>query len=325
MNNRIKLLRLMSDGKFHSGEELGKILSVSRTAVWKVIRSFQHYGLDVYSIKGKGHRLTQAIEFLDSNHLLSCVDPEIARLIRSITIHTEIDSTNQYLLAKSESSDLHGHVALAEFQSSGRGRRGNAWVSPFGAGISLSVGWHFDPAPDPLAIISLAAGVAVIRTLREFEITDAGLKWPNDIFWQGRKLGGTLLEMRGESAGPCDVVLGVGVNFSFPKVETEIINQPWVDLASIKQPLPSRNIFAATLISEIVRILDGFDEKNVPGIIAEWRQYDCMKGRKVTLLLPGQSVIGQVIGIDDNGSLLMSINDRVSRFSSGEISLRSRH
>ncbi|MBM2829366.1 MAG: Bifunctional ligase/repressor BirA [Gammaproteobacteria bacterium] len=325
MNSRINLLRLMSDGKFHSGEELGRMLSISRTAVWKMIRSFQRYGLDVYSIKGKGHRLSRPIEFLEKDHLLSCIDPEASGLIHSITIHTEIDSTNQYLLEKSDSPEFHGHITLAEFQSSGRGRRGNTWISPFGTGICLSVGWHYDPAPDPLTVISLAAGVAVIRALKEFNINDAGLKWPNDVFWRGRKLGGTLLEIRCESAGPCNIVLGVGINFSFPKSEMEMIDQPWIDIAGIKQPLPSRNAFTATLISEIVRILAGFNEKTTPGILEEWRQYDCVKGQQVTLLLPEQSVTGMSLGIDDNGSLLMSINGKVRRFGSGEISLRVQH
>ena len=325
MSNRIKLLRLMSDGKFHSGEDLGRMLSISRTAVWKMIRSFRQYGLDVYSIKGKGHRLSQAIEFLDNDCLLTCINPEVSGLVRSMTVHTEIDSTNQYLLAKSDSPDFHGHITLAEFQSSGRGRRGNTWVSPFGAGICLSIGWNFDPSPDPLTVISLAAGVAVIRTLKVFEINDAGLKWPNDIFWEGHKLGGTLLEIRGESAGPCNVVLGVGINFSFPRTGMELIDQSWIDIAGIKQPLPSRNAFTATLISEIVRILASFNEITIPGIIEEWRQYDCMKGRQVTLLLPGQSVRGEILGIENNGSLLMLINDKVRQFNTGEISLRVQH
>jgi len=323
MHNRIKLLRLMSDGEFHSGQVLGRTLSISRTAVWKIIKSFRQYGLNVYSIKGKGHRLSQAIEFIDNDRLLSCMNPEIRRLIRFITIHSEIDSTNEYLLRKSEGTEFHGHVTLAEFQSSGRGRRGNTWISPYGAGICLSIGWHYDPVPDSLALLSLAAGIAVIRTLKEFNINNAGLKWPNDIIWQGRKLGGTLLEMRGESAGPCNIVLGVGVNFAFPGGEVEMIDQPWIDIAGIRKPLPSRNTLTAALISEIVRVLADFDEKTIPGIIEEWRRYDCMKGRRMTLLLPGESVTGQILGIDNNGSLLMSINNKVRRFNSGEISLRT--
>ncbi len=323
MNNRIKILHLISDGKFHSGQELGMKLSISRTAVWKIIRSFRQYGLYVCSIKGKGYCLSQAIEFIDNDRLLSCINPDIRRHIRFITIHSEIDSTNEYLLGKSDSTDFHGHVTLAEFQSSGRGRRGNTWVSPYGAGICLSIGWQFDPVPDSLTTLSLASGIAVIRTLKGFKINDAGLKWPNDIIWQGRKLGGTLLEMRGESAGPCNIVLGVGINFAFPRRGVEMIDQPWIDIASIRQPLPSRNTLTAALISEIVRILTDFDEKSLPGIIEEWRRYDCMKGRRMTLLLPGECVTGQILGIDNNGLLLMSINNKVRRFNTGEISLRA--
>lgn len=324
MNFQSKLLSLLADGRFHSGEELGACLSISRTAVWKRIKSLRQSGLVIYPVKGKGYRITQALEFLEQGKIFSYIDADIKPLIRQFTLHTEVDSTNQYLLNRFDHDDFHGHITLAEYQTEGRGRRGNAWISPFAAGISLSLGWHFDPAPEPLALVSLGTGVAVMRALSRAGITDAGLKWPNDVIWQYRKLGGTLVEMRAESAGPCKMVIGIGVNYSFPAESNYStgIDQPWVDIATIQQPAVLRNKFTAILISEIVRLMNIYAGRDDCGIIDEWRRYDCMKGKFAKLVLPDRTVNGLILGIDDNGALLMSVNDRLEKFNSGEISLR---
>jgi BirA family transcriptional regulator, biotin operon repressor / biotin---[acetyl-CoA-carboxylase] ligase len=324
MSTQSRLLSLLSDGGFHSGEEIGAQLSMSRSAVWKRIKSLQRNGLDIYSVKGKGYRIVKPLEMLDQAQLMAFIDADIVPFIRKLTLHTEIDSTNQFLLNRIGHHDFHGHITLAEFQSRGRGRRGNEWISPFAAGVYLSIAWYFDPAPEPLALISLGAGVAVLRALRRIGISDAGLKWPNDIIWNNRKLGGTLVEMRAESAGPCHVVTGIGVNYSYPtgsKTCSEI-DQPWVDMATLQDPVVSRNKFTAILISEIIRLMINYGIQNDFDVIDEWRKYDCMKGKSAKLLLPDRTVYGQIQGVDDGGALLISVNNKLEKFSSGEISLR---
>ena len=324
MNFQKKLISLLADGKFHSGDDLGAYFSISRAAVWKRIKILQQSGLVIYSVKGKGYRMMQTLELLEQEKIFSYFDADIKSLIRYFTLHTEVDSTNQYLLNKIDHDDFHGHITLAEYQTQGRGRRGNAWISPFAAGISLSLGWHFDPAPEPLALVSLGTGVAVMRALRSAGIAEAGLKWPNDVIWNNCKLGGTLVEMRAESAGPCKMVIGIGINYSFPAElnYSTGIDQPWVDIATIQKPAVSRNKFAAILISEILRMMNNYTGKDDCGIIDEWRRYDCMKGKLAKLVLPDRFVNGLILGIDDNGALLMSVNDRLEKFNSGEVSMR---
>jgi len=324
MNLQNKLLSLLADGKFHSGEKIGAHLSISRTAVWKRIKSLRQSGLVIYPVKGKGYRTAQPLELLDQEKLFSYFDADIRPLIRKCTLHMEVDSTNQYLLNRIGHHDFQGHITLAEYQTQGRGRRGNEWISPFAAGIYLSIGWYFDPAPDPLALISLGTGVAVMRALCRAGIADAGLKWPNDVIWQNRKLGGTLVEMRAESAGPCYVVIGVGINYSFPEAlnTSNEIDQPWVDITTIQNPAISRNEFTAILISEIIRLMNNYAGQDDCGIIDEWRHYDCAKGKSANLLMQNRTVNGLILGIDDGGALLMSVNDKLEKFSSGEISLK---
>jgi len=322
MNNKIRLLRLLADGEFHSGEELGIKLSISRSAVWKIVKSLNCYGIEVITKRGKGYCLPAKIEFLDQKILQKSLKHQVLEKISRLEIHIELASTNQLLLDRLATSSIHGHLVLAEYQTSGRGRRGNSWLSPLGGGISLSVGWHYNSPVESMTQLSLAAGIAVVRTLNQFNIDDAGLKWPNDIMCKGRKLGGILLEMRGESAGPCDIVLGIGLNYTLPENYSYLIDQAWTDIAGIISPLPSRNILVAALIDELIPILDTYSENYIQEIITEWRNYDCVKGRTAILLLPDQSITGRIMGIDDHGALLFSAGDEIKRYTTGEISMR---
>lgn len=326
MNKLVQLITYLADGNFHSGAKLATQLSISRTAIWKRVRSLQRRGMEIHSARGRGYRLGQSVELLEHDRLLALLDKNTKPLLRTLTLHTEVKSTNQYLLDRINSPDFHGHVTLAEYQSAGRGRRGRHWHAPFAAGICLSLGWCFDPAPQPLTLVSLGASIAVIRALHRIGIRDAGLKWPNDIYWQGRKLGGILVEAREELAGPCRLVLGIGVNFSFPKSQDQIIDQPWVDMATIQQPLCSRHVFAGALISETLRLLGAMATQYNSGsqIIDEWRRHDLMPGKRARLILPARTVDGRIIGIDPAGALLMDVRGKVERFNAGEISLKVR-
>ena len=322
MHNRFKLLRIIADGELHSGEELGHALGVSRAAIWKMINSLSHYGLTIVAVKGKGYRLSRSIEFMDKELLLSRMRSPAVKILNKLEIFKEIDSTNQYLLESPEISYKHACVILAEYQTQGRGRRGSPWISPIGSGISLSIAWHFEQPIKSLTCLSLATGSAVIRVLTKMGFDGIGLKWPNDIFFQGKKLGGLLIEMRGETAGPCDVVIGLGLNFAFPLGFEGNIEQPWIDLVSIKDSTASRNHITAELISEVMLLLDSYTNINTEDIISEWQQYDCMRGKKAKLKIQGKKIHGLVMGIDNNGALLMSIDNRIQKYTAGEISLR---
>ncbi len=323
MHDRITLLRLIADGEFHSGEELGNTLGVSRTAIWKMINALSYYGVTIIAVKGTGYRLSRSIEFLDKEILLAEINLSAAKILSKLEIFEEIESTNQYLLENLQVSEKYGNVVLAEYQSHGRGRRGNPWVSPFGSGLSLSARWHFEQPVDSPTCLSLAVGCASIRVLEKLGFEGIGLKWPNDIFFQDKKLGGLLIETKGEAAGSCDVVIGLGLNIVFPPDFKGSINQPWIDLASIKDSFPSRNIIAAKLISELMLLLDSYMDNKVEHIVREWQEYDCMSTKRVKLILPGKEIVGQVIGVDNDGALLMSVNGSIRKFTAGEISLRA--
>ena len=319
------LLERLSDGMFHSGERLALELGISRTAVWKRIKTLTAYGLDVYRVRGRGYRLPRPLELLDIDKIRAVLAPEVKHEIDSIELLYMTDSTNRLLMDRIGVSGFHGSIALAEFQSAGRGRRGRHWLSPLGAGICLSAGWHFDAQPEAMPALSLAAGVAIVRSLHEQGLVKARLKWPNDIICAGKKLGGILLETRGEMAGPCDIVLGIGINYQLPEQAVSEIAQPVTDICSQQASPLSRNRLAGVVINSAVRMLKEFSVHGFAPFSEYWRQYDWYAGKQATLLMPDRSYTGKVLGVSGNGLLRMSIEGEIHQFANGELSLRITH
>ena len=188
------LLRAIADGEFHSGEELARLLGVSRTAVWKQLQKIQaQTGLELESVKGRGYRLAQPLELLDSDRVLAGLAAPVRNLLAQFEVYEEIDSTNRLALLRALESGCRGHVIVAERQTAGRGRRGRQWISPFGRNIYCSTIWEFDGGAAALEGLSLAVGVAVASALTDVGVRGVGLKWPNDVVGGGRKLAGILL------------------------------------------------------------------------------------------------------------------------------------
>jgi BirA family biotin operon repressor/biotin-[acetyl-CoA-carboxylase] ligase len=313
------ILQILADGRFHSGQALAAALGVSRTAVWKRIATLQQMGLDVFAVRGRGYRLASPAEPIDADAIREALPADARRLAASIEVLFTTDSTNQHLLDRTA---VHGKVVLAEFQHAGRGRRGNRWLSPFGAGVCLSIGWHFSAAPDSLVQMSLLAGAGVARALAACGCERIGLKWPNDLVCGDRKLGGILVETRGQAAGPVDIIVGIGLNVRLPPNARTAIDQPVTDLAENFRDLPPRNRIAAALIAELARMLSAAGTGIWDQYMNEWRSRDAVRGRAVRLRLPDREVSGVAEGIDASGLLLLRVDGAVRRFSSGDISLR---
>lgn len=318
-----KLLTVLADGEFHSGTVLGDCLGISRSAVWKQLSFLSDLGLQYFSVSGKGYRLSKPLELLDHAKIVACLDSQTKALIGALEIHDQIGSTNTYLTEIAHKTAApSGYVCFAERQTAGRGRRGRQWVSPYGNNIHLSILWHFQQGPAAISGLSLAVGVAVIRALKRYSVDDVGLKWPNDIYCQGKKLGGILIEVSGENEGPCTVVVGLGLNLFLPESETGTITQPWTDLSKIaagKSIL--RNTLAGNLLNHITAVLAEYESTGMAAYLDEWRRYDCLSGNEATVFLGQYSFAGIVEGIDENGFLVMRLADgKIRAFASGEVS-----
>jgi len=320
---RHRLIELLADGQFRSGEWLGRQLGISRAAVWKHIRVFSEFGLDVHAVPGKGYRLFAPFQPLSADLIRLPLSASVRSRLDSLEVLHEIDSTSDYLKrTKSRHKASFFRACAAERQSLGRGRRGRRWVSPYGGSLYLSLAMQLCKATLRSGGLSLAAAVAVLRALQDCGIDGLGVKWPNDIFYQGRKIAGILLDLSGESSGPFYVVLGIGINLKVPESAAREIDQPWADLSQCGVKV-DRNYLAGKILEALVRAIDTFGEEGLEAFVQEWNTFDVISGRAVELHYDKEPVItGIARGIDESGALLIERNGVTGCFHAGEVSVR---
>jgi BirA family transcriptional regulator, biotin operon repressor / biotin---[acetyl-CoA-carboxylase] ligase len=313
-DRRLPLLRQLADGNFHSGEQLGRELGISRAAVHKQMQGLAELGLAYHAINGRGYRLEQALPLLQPERWPS---PPV-----DLAWVLSIDSTNAALMRERRQLAT-GFVLLAEHQSAGRGRRGRQWVSPLGSNLYLSLLWRFEQGLEAVLGLSQAVALACHDALAAAGAEGVALKWPNDLLWQGRKLGGILIELSGQPGEPTDVVIGVGINVQMRAEGADGIDQPWCTLEQIMNQQPDRNLLAPALIHSLRAELARFAEHGLKGRLADWQRLDAFADQQVELLLGNeQRIKGQVQGIDEQGALLLRTDNDIQRFLGGEVSLR---
>lgn len=313
----IQILQQLSDGQFHSGEALGQALGVSRAAVWKQLKKLDDYDIPYSSIKGKGYRLQDPIELLDAKQIERMLEQRLDRL----DILLDVDSTNTYLMQRA--ADYMGQrcAVLAEKQHQGRGRRGRQWVSPFGKNIYLSLLVSFHGGLPALAGLSLVTAIAVERALTRLGIADVGLKWPNDVYLQGKKVAGILLEVTGEYQDHCQVVIGIGLNLSLNERDAASIEQPWAALRAVAPDL-SRNELAAVLLDELLLAISTFQRDGFAPLQQQWSAADIFHEQAVRIIAPGHEKVGVVKGVNRKGELLLRTEAGMEVISAGELSVR---
>lgn len=311
------LLLILADGNFHSGEELGARLGVTRAAVWKQLKKLESLNIPLSSVKGKGYRLSDAIELLDHDEILTKVDGRLDCL--EVLLNTE--STNSYLLAKASDHMGKRYAVLAEKQEAGRGRRGRTWVSPFGKNIYLSMLWSFSGGLASLEGLSLVIAIAVEKALAELGVEEAKLKWPNDVYLDKKKLAGILLEVSGEYSGHCQVVIGIGLNIKLSEHDAESIAQPWAQLSSHIGAV-DRNAIAAKVISHLIAEIDQFDKQGFEPFQQYWIHRDAFYDQEVDLILPNKVRSGIAKGVNNKGELVLKTDSGLESINAGELSLR---
>ncbi|OXY80453.1 bifunctional biotin--[acetyl-CoA-carboxylase] ligase/biotin operon repressor BirA [Oceanimonas doudoroffii] len=312
---REQLLRCLADGQFHSGEQLGDALSVSRAAVSKHVQALKSLGLDIYSVSGKGYRLAVPLQLLDAERLTQALAPARVEVV------PVIGSTNQHWLERVERLNK-GDLCLAECQTSGRGRRGRTWISPFGGQLVMSMYWRLEQGMAAAMGLSLVVGIAVVEALESAGFGGVALKWPNDLYLNGRKLAGILVEMSGTAGGPCHLVIGMGLNLVLPAPEQDKITQPWAELVELGE-ITDRNALVIALARGLRQALVRFEQEGIAGFRERWNRLDHFNGKPVRVLMGEQEIHGTARGIDEQGALLLELeNGELKRYLGGEISLR---
>lgn len=315
------LLALVADGEFHSGEELGAALGVSRTAIWKQLQKFANDGLVLESVRGRGYRLPGGYCALREQAIRQALDAEASALLSSLDVLQRVDSTSSLLAERGRLGASSGAVCVAEQQTAGRGRLGRTWVSPFGRNLMFSILWEFDGGAAALEGLSLAVGVGVAETLQALGLAGVQLKWPNDVLVDGRKIAGVLLEMQGDAAGRCQVVIGIGVNVAMP--DNAPIDQAWTDLKRAGQEQLDRNYLLAALLNRLLPLLHAFSQTGFGALRERWQALDALYGRPVVLHRGAWQVAGVCWGVADNGALKFEGEAGVEWISGGEVSIRA--
>jgi BirA family biotin operon repressor/biotin-[acetyl-CoA-carboxylase] ligase len=317
----LPLLDALADGRWHSGEALAEVAGISRAALAKRIARLEEWDLDIEARSGLGYRLAVPLERLDEARIREALPAATRSRLRELEVALRIDSTNQALLDAAPARDPQ--ALFAEAQTAGRGRRGRAWRSPFGANRYLSLAWRFPAWPPQLGTLSLAVGVACARALRAAGVAQIGLKWPNDLRVGNDKLGGILIEQRGEAGGDCRVVVGVGLNIAMSAAQAASVDQPWTSVqAVLGDAAPSRNALAALLLDALLSALIEFEAQGFAGFIADWNRLDLSAGRPVRIEGAGAALEGIACGIDESGALIVESGGRRHHLHAGEVSLR---
>lgn len=310
----LTLVDILSDGEFHSGEQLGEKLGMSRAAINKHIQTLKDWGIDVFTVTGKGYSLPVPIQLLNEQTILSRLDRG------RLAVIPVIDSTNQYLLDRMDTLQS-GDACVAEYQQAGRGRRGRQWFSPFGANLYLSMYWRLEQGPVAAMGLSLVIGIVTAEVLQALGASDVRVKWPNDLYLKDRKLAGILVELTGKTGDAAQIVMGTGINLSMVSPDTSVVNQGWINLqeAGVKV---DRNELAATLVNEMRVSLQLFEREGLAPFIDRWSELDNFINRPVKLLIGEREIAGIARGIDQQGGLILEQDGVRKSWVGGEISLR---
>lgn len=317
----IPLLKRMSDGRFHSGQDMAAHFGVSRATVFNLLQAAEQYGMRIHAVRGKGYRLADRFSWLDAEALAAM----LARSGHGYTLKTmdEALSTNTLLTQEAQAGAAHRTVLYADYQHAGRGRRGRSWQSPLGGGLTFSVLWRFERGMGELSGLSIAVGLALARALAGFCPLPVKLKWPNDVLAGYRKLAGILVEVQGELAGPSFAVIGIGVNERLSPHQRQEIDQAVVDLAEMGVQMSRAELLHA-ILAELALVMDVFERDGIKPILAQWPVWHAHEGRAVSLRTPdGGHHTGTASGLDESGNLVLTLTSgEMRKFSAGEVSLR---
>ena len=320
MKNEI-LRALRETDSYVSGQELCRKLGVSRTAVWKNIRSLQEDGYEIEAVTNRGYRLAGVPDTIAEEEVASRLQTE--RMGRQIRYFSRIDSTNQYAKRIAEEGAPDGTLIIADEQTAGKGRSGRTWVTPPAEAIAFTLLLRPKLSPDRISMVTLVMGLAVTNAVNSLYGVSAGIKWPNDVVIKGRKLCGILTEMSAEVRQVNYIVIGVGINAnltSFPEEIREIATSLKLEMG--------RDINRAELIARVMtefeRLYAEFEAQGDLGaVMQEYNELCLNAGSKVRVLDPNGEYTGTSRGINSMGELLVETEDgKMQEVYAGEVSVR---
>ncbi len=317
----LPVLHELSHQRFVSGTVLAQKLHVSRSTISEILKEVAPFGIDIFSVPGRGYRLARPLDMLDASAIQKMLQKATPPVQVEIMAH--VDSTNSELLRRAAQGEASGLCLAAEIQSQGRGRRGRRWESALGSGLTFSLLWRFERGAAQLGGLSLVVGLALVQTLRGVGISRAQVKWPNDIWVDGQKLAGILIETQGDMLGPSAAVIGIGINYRLTDALKEQIDQPVCDIAAFLPQLPSRNELLGSLLMQLAATLERFAQHGFTGWREEWIAAHALHEKPVCITHGDGTTLNAVVkGVAPDGALIVSAQGKEMMLTSGEISLR---
>ena len=325
MRNKILQILRQSGNKYMSGEEMAEKLGVSRAAVWKHIKEMRSQGYNIESLARNGYILREAPDAMLSGEISNGLETKTIGC--RIICHEEIDSTNNAAKRLAREGAAEGTVVVAESQTGGKGRLERQFFSPKGKGIWFSVVLRPKFLPQEAPKCTLLAAVAVAQAMTEFGLKP-GIKWPNDLLYDNKKLVGILTEMSAEMDGINYIVIGTGINVNIaPEEFPEELRSVATSLSQMK----GENLPRVKFLQAVLRALDDLYAKvQVEGfapVLKEWRQYSITLGQEVKVIgvRDGEVFYGKAADIDDEGALLVDTAAGRQRVLAGDVSIRPKN
>lgn len=319
-----EVLTQLDNREYCSGQRLAKRFNVTRATIHNCIVKIEALGISIERVRGLGYRLAQPLDLLNPEDIKSKLALPVGSKLSDFQCLQEVDSTNRYATDLALPPAGKFSAVLAELQSLGKGRRGRPWISPYAANIYLSVLWPLQRPMHEAGRLSPMIAISMLLALEELGITGLGVKWPNDIYSEEKKLAGLLIECSGEINGGCRMVVGIGVNVLMSQIDNIEIDQQWTDIKSCTQDWQfTRNDVAAAMINNVSSMLDQFENDTFNNLADAWSRWDVMKNKAVDLHSAHSIKSGIARGIDMSGCLLLETSNGIEKISAGDVSLRA--
>lgn len=315
------LALLRERGDYVSGQELCERFQVSRTAVWKAISQLKKEGYRIEAVQDRGYLLAKGQEPFGQHELESRMDTRWAG--HPVRFFDSLGSTNIQAKLEAENGAGEGTLVVADMQTAGRGRRGRSWNSPAGTNIYFTLILKPAFSVEPASMVTLVMGMAVSEGIRDICGLDAGIKWPNDIVVNGKKVCGILAEMSVEREYIHHIVMGVGINVEEQEFPPEIAGTATTLWAECGKSVSRAGLIVRIMKAFEARYAAFLKEGNLAGLMEDYNAALVNRGREVRVLDPKGEFRGIARGIDETGELLVEREDgTITKVSAGEVSVR---
>ncbi|TCP31615.1 BirA family biotin operon repressor/biotin-[acetyl-CoA-carboxylase] ligase [Scopulibacillus darangshiensis] len=307
--NRILKMLVDHQNEYLSGQKICDCLGCSRTAVWKHIKDLQKEGFKIDSVQKKGYRMTAPSHHLSEANILSSLKTK--KLGHNLKFHETLPSTQKEAHHLAEDGAADGTLVVADEQSTGRGRLGREWHSPMGTGIWMSLIIRPDIALHQTPQLTLLTSVAVVKAIHDITGVECGIKWPNDILYNGKKIVGILTELQAEASHVKAIIIGIGMNVNADAADfPDELKKRAASIKSLTGREHDRPAIIQAILKHFELLYNTYLEEGFEIIKLLWESYALSLGKEIyARTVKGDTIKGLAKGIDDEGVLLLETRD----------------